>query len=111
MAEIAVEDLAGGLADPSFNSADAAGDECENDGRTVLYFKSTAAGDAVVTVDSKKLSNFGQDVDPEYTIPAGGEFVTPPFDRERFSSLLEWSYDDETNITVAALRVPGVVPT
>lgn len=110
MAEFSVEDVQESGLEPTFNSANAGGDSCQNDGVTYLTVKNGDASDHTLTFDRKRNSNLGQDVDRVVTVPAGSEVDIGPFPRKWFSSLLEWTYDDVTSVTVAVKSLSGVVP-
>lgn len=92
----------------AFVAADAAGDEFVNSGKAVLYVKNNGAGEVTVTVDSQRQCNYGFDHDVQVTVPAGGERIIGPFQRERFNDSegkVVISYSDVAEVSVAVLEV------
>lgn len=111
MATLSVQevDRQGLSEDVNLTAADVAGDECPNDGRTLLVVDNGDASDHDVQLDAV-LQAFGQDVDPPaVTVTAGERFLLGPFPKGDFGSTLTWTYPSGvTSVQVAAVRVSGV---
>lgn len=102
MAQLTVQETSlTGLA-PTFTAADAAGDTFENDGQTVLHVKNGSAAAITATVDSVRPCNYGFDHDAAVSVPAGGERIIGPFERNRFGTTASVAYSAVTSVTVAA---------
>lgn len=109
MADLSVQTITTNGLSPTFSSADAAGDEFVNDGRTFLHVKNGGASSIDVTIDSKQQCSFGFDHDITVSVPAGGERLIGPFPTSRFNDSqtgkASVSYSDVTSVTVAAIKV------
>lgn len=88
--------------DPTFVAAAAGGDTFENDGQTLFHAKNGSAAAITVTVDSIRPCNYGFDHNAVVSVPAGGERIIGPFDRNRFGTTVTVTYSAVTSLTVAA---------
>lgn len=93
----------------SYAACAGGGDTFDNDGKTMLHVKNGDASDKVVTVTSRVACNQGQTHHSETTVSAGSEAMIGPFPIDRFTDpsngKASISYDDVTNLTIAAIRV------
>lgn len=93
---------------PSFASADAGGDDFNNNGRTFIYIKNGGGSPITATVNSRVNCSYGFDHDVDITVPAGSEELCGPFNTSRFnnaSSIASISYSDVTSVTVAVIAL------
>lgn len=107
MAELTVQQIDLGGLEPSYVAAAEAGDEFVNDGRVLFCAKKSTAGDITLTFDSQVECDQGYDHDLAVTLPGEGEVMVGPFTR-RFndeSNMVNVAYSDESNVTVAAIRL------
>jgi len=111
MATLTVQDIVLGGITPTYAAADVAGDAFPNDGRTFLHYKNTNAAARNVTVDSVRPCDQGTDHNQIQNVPATtGDKMLGPFPPARFnqtSGNVNVTYDAVTNLTVAAIRLPG----
>ena len=110
MALIAVQDVdLLGLVDPTLTAASASGDTVENaDERVYIYAENTSGAQRNITVDAQTPCNHGSLHDAVLTLENTEVGYLGPFDKERFntaSGLLSLTYDSETGVTIAALRL------
>lgn len=109
MAKLTVQQIARAGLEPTFAAAAAGGDTFDNDGRTFFWVKNGDADELTVTIDSIVDCDQGFDHDPDVAIPAGEERLIGPFPTGRFndsSGEVSATYDDETSVTVAAVKLP-----
>ena len=110
MATLTVQDIVLAGLETAFAAASSTGDEFANtDERVVFHVKNDDADALVVTVASSGDCNQGFTHDVVASIPTGLERVFGPFDKERFNDstgMIQVTYDDETSVTVAAIRLP-----
>lgn len=106
MAQLTVQKISLTGITPVYNAAAAGGDTFLNNGRTFLHVKNASASVVTVTIDSKKLSNYGTDVDIVISVPAGGEKTMGTFDPIRFDSdlgIANISYSSATSVTLSLI--------
>lgn len=119
MADLPIQEVVETGATPAFTAVAAAGDAVLNlEGNVILYFKNTDAGARTVTITaqdtSEKVPGFGNmtKADVVLNVPATtGEIVAGPFPRRAFNDALgkvQLTYDSETGLTVAVLKVPAL---
>ena len=117
MADLAIQEVVEAGAAPTFTPVAVGGDAVLNlEGNVILYFKNTDAGARTVTITaqdvSEKIPGFGDmtKADAILTVPATtGEIVAGPFPRRAFNDPLgkfQLTYDSDTGLTVAVLKVP-----
>lgn len=77
-----------------------------NDGRTVLYFKNTGGSASTVTIDMPRNVLGLAVTDPTATVDAttGKEFVGP-FPPNVYGSVVTFTQDQASGVSVAALRI------
>lgn len=94
---------------PTFNAAASGGDSFLNNGRVVVYFKNAdGAATRTITFDSLVDCNQGFDHDIEVEVPISGEKMVGFFETNRFndtSGLINMTYDDESDLTVAVVKI------
>ncbi|MFN8993084.1 MAG: hypothetical protein ACK5X3_05380 [Pseudomonadota bacterium] len=116
MATLTVQDidLGTGLA-PTYVSADAAGDQYANDGRTYLHIKSTHGSAHTVTVTPVATAiddpQFGRIVPAArtFTVAGGAERILPFFGQAGYNNAnnrVAVTYSAVSGLTVAAIRTP-----
>ena len=114
MAALTVQPIIKSGLEASFAAADVGGDSFTNDGRTFLFVKNGAT-DVVVTITAQTTSatkpGFGDITltNEVVTVTAGTEQMIGPLEQAIFndaSGLAQVTYDDTTNVTVAAVRLP-----
>lgn len=94
--------------------ADPDGDTFLNDGYTILHIKNGGGTDRTITVAAavSQTTKEGWGVldkaDSSVTISASGEAFLGPFPTTAFSFLPTVTYDDESNVTLVALRITDV---
>ncbi len=92
----------------SLNTADT--HQVRNDGRTMLHFKKTGAGNAIITVQTPRTVNGLAIAEQTFTVPATtGDVYAGPFAPAVFNDAngdLNFTSDDTTGLTVAVLIVP-----
>lgn len=109
MALIAVQDIVLTGLDPTYSAANAGGDQVPNsDNKIFLHLKNADAASRTVTIISYASPTPGRAASNQVVvIPASGErmvggFVTNPFNNPQ--NQIDVTYDDATNVTIAALR-------
>ena len=118
MADLPIQEVVEAGAAPTFTAVAAAGDAVLNlDGNIILYFKNVNVAARAVTVTaqdtSEKVPGFGDmtKADVVLVVPAlTGEIVAGPFPRRAFNDALgklQLTYNAETDLTVAVLKVPA----
>jgi len=93
-------------------AATGAGDLCPNDGKTFLFFENGASQEVVVTINSIRACNHGQDHNSITTIPVNKRRMIGPFDRGRFNNAagkLEISYGGA--VLAFVVKAVSVTPT
>lgn len=95
-------------ADPAFVAADALGDTFTNNGDTELLVINGGVGDVDVTFTATRPCSHG--FLDDWVVTCSGQELTRigPFSAQRFNDAqgrVAVSYDDETNLTVAAQRL------
>lgn len=109
---LAIQDVVAAGLDPTYTAADAAGHQIVNDGKTILHVKNGAT--AVVVTVQTPFTQDGLDLDElEVTVPDSEERMIGPFEPRSFnirsgadSGQVYIDFDDITNVTIAAVRVP-----
>jgi hypothetical protein len=96
--------------EPSYQAAAAGGDEVVNSGRIFIHVKNANGSTArQVTVDSQAPCSQGYDHDAIVSVPASNEKMIGPFPKDRFNDSggkIQISYDNEADLTIAAIEVP-----
>lgn len=81
----------------------------KNDGKVVLHFKKTGAGECTVTVTTPREVDGLAVADRTFTVPAttGDVFAGPfpPFDYNDGDNNLSFTVSEVTDLSVAALRI------
>ncbi len=93
---------------PSLASAGASGDKFANTrGRTFLYVINGQGDAMVLTLDITSTVDGAAVVDPTISLAAGEARFVGPFDQRYEDSAgdINFSYDDETSVTVAAIKL------
>lgn len=113
MAELTVQEINEGGLEATYSAAAEGGDTFQNDssGKVFVHVKNGSASQMTVTVtpevSSKDVPGFGTlsksgvDVD----IPASEDRFIGPFPYQAYAATPELSYSDESDVTVAALKV------
>jgi hypothetical protein len=108
MAELTVQQIDRDGLEPSLASAASGGDTFDNDGRTFLWVKDTGTTAPTVTIAIQKTVD-GQSVTGRtVAVESGEERLIGPFPPTEYNNSddeVEISYDDETDVTVAAVRL------
>jgi hypothetical protein len=107
MAELTVQNVTRAGLEPSYDSAASGGDEFDNDGKTFLHVVNTTTA-CVVTIDIAKTVDGQAVTDPTVTVPENEDRMIGPFPPNIYNDAdghVNVSYDDESNVTVAALRL------
>jgi hypothetical protein len=95
--------------DLEYEQASEGGDTASNDGRTIFLFANADGGGTRTVTIKGQAAPAGMEIqDIEVTIPAGGQAAAGPFRPRFFNNQLgavELTYNDETELTVLALRV------
>lgn len=110
MAELTVQDVSKTTTlTPTFAAAASGGDTFENNGRVLVYAKNGNVGASrTITVNSLVNCSMGHDHDITITVPASSEEMCGFFETNRFnnsSNQVSMTYDDEADITLAAIRI------
>lgn len=112
MAALPIQDIdLDGINSHTFQAADAGGDEFDNSsGKVLLHVQHVGGSSApiVITVDSQRECDQGFDHDVTIDIDFGEDVLAGPFDKLRFNDTggnVQISYDDETDLEIAALRL------
>jgi hypothetical protein len=117
MATLTVQtiDISAGVA-PTYASADVAGDQYENDGKTYLHLKNGSGGSITATVAVQQSTiqsgTFGL-VAPAaraFTVGAGAERIIPflsPAVYNNSSNRVAVTYSGVSSLTVAAIKAPA----
>ena len=114
MAELTVQNIVDTGLEATFASAAGGGDHFTNDGKTFLWVKNGAT-DCNVTVTTQKstvdVSGFGtlSLSNAAITVTATEERLIGPWPTNRWndsSSFVQVTYDDVSNVTVAAIKLP-----
>jgi len=94
---------------PTFQAADAAGDQVPVGSNRFLYVKNGGASEITVTLKSQKPCDQGTVHDIPVTVPAGEDrLIGFERDPDRFANSngrAKFSYSNVTSVTVAALEV------
>lgn len=110
MATLTVEEVSLSGLDPTFAAADVAGDVFENsDERVQVRFVNASGVARTITISAQRPCNHGFSHDVVLVTANGDDITVGPFDKERFndsSSNVSITYDDNTGVTVAAMRLP-----
>lgn len=111
-----VEDIAEAGLNATYNPAAAGGDAAINDGRLLLHVKNAAGTARTVTIaaqdSSAEVAGYGTmtKADAVVAVPASEDRFIGPFPKSAFNDpgtgQIAITYDDETSVTVAALRLP-----
>ncbi|MBT9174215.1 MAG: hypothetical protein DDT21_02626 [Syntrophomonadaceae bacterium] len=104
---LAVQEIAGAGAVPTFVAAAAAGNHFANDGRVTLEFVNGHTAPITVTIDSFTRCDQGFDHDLIFTVAAGARHRTPALDPGRFrrsDGNTYITYSLVTALTVGAFR-------
>lgn len=113
MATLTVQDVARTGLNPSYDSADVAGDEFINDGNTILHAKNGDASSKTVTITSYADTGVGLTTeDISVTIPAGEERMIGPLPKSAYNDTnnkAQVSYDAVTSVTVAAISLGDTI--
>jgi hypothetical protein len=109
MATIAAQEIDLNGVDPSMTAADPLGDAFANPSERTLFKVINGAGaPRTITLSAQTPCNQGYTHDIVLVTADGDDITVGPFDRERFNDsagLIQVSYDDESNVTIAALTV------
>lgn len=110
MAAITVQTVViGGLVDPTFTAATAAGDTFTNNGKTMYYVKNAGGGTIVVTFDDvNSIAPSGSkafNADVDVTLLTTEEAMCGPFPSTRFGTNVAVTMDVDTSVTVAAISI------
>jgi hypothetical protein len=94
----------------AYTTPPANGDTFANDGHTFLHVKNANAGSCLVTIDSVKPCDQGQDHNVAVTVAATtGDEMIGPFPISRFGSVVTViSYGVTASVSVAAISIPQV---
>lgn len=107
MAELTVQEITRDGLTPSMENAASEGDSFNNNGRTFLWIKDTGTTAPTVTIEIQETVD-GQGVtDPTVAVGSGEERLIGPFPTSIYNDdddLVQVSYDDETDVEVAAIR-------
>ncbi len=109
MADLTVQSIILAGLDPSYDPANAGGDQFLNDGKTYVHIKNGGGSAIVATFDSIAACDQGFDHNEAISIPAGEERKIAPFGKPRFndtSGKVSISYDDVTSVTIGAFKLP-----
>ncbi|HEX9991351.1 MAG TPA: hypothetical protein VGB14_00345 [Acidimicrobiales bacterium] len=110
MATLATQNVSLTGLSPAYTTAAGGGDKFRPRPDTFLHVVNGSGGSITVTVDSKRPSDYGTDVNIAVAVPAGQERMIGPFDPGRFAGaggLADVSYSGVTSLTVAVIRIPG----
>lgn len=93
--------------EPAYSAANADGNYFSNDGKTFLHVVNAGDADITVTIDSPVLCNQGFAHDEAVVVSAGEARMIGPFPPARFNAngVVNVSYSDVTDVTVAAVKV------
>ena len=113
MAELTVQNITEAGLEASYEVADAAGDTFQNDssGRVFLHIKNGSASAMTVSValdqTTKTVPGFGQMTKSAASVEvdANSDEFVGPFPISAYGAEPEISYTDETDVTIAALKV------
>lgn len=108
MAELTVQDISRSGLEAAYVAAGAGGDEFDNDGKTFLHVKNGLV-DVTCTFDITKTVDGQAVTDITVTCTASEERMIGPFPPSIYNDSdghVNVSYDDESNVTVAAIRLP-----
>ena len=110
MATLTVQDIVVAGLEATYAAASAGGDDFANtDEKTMFHVKNGDADALEVTISATRACNHGTTHDIVASIPASNDRMFGPFDKERFNDAtgkIGVAYDDETSVTVAAIRLP-----
>lgn len=111
MAELTVEEMDLTGLSATYNTAATDGDKFQNDGNTFIHVKNGATA-VTVTVNIQKTVSIGgvtlSITSPTITVSDSGDQFIGPFPRDWFNNdnkMVTLGYDDETNVTVAVMKV------
>lgn len=107
MTELTVQQIARTGLEATYVAATASGDEFDNDGKTFLHVVNGVT-DVVVTLDIKKTVDGQDPTSPTVTCTANEERMIGPFPPSVYNDVdqhMNVTYDDDTNVTVAAIRL------
>jgi hypothetical protein len=107
MTELTVQNVTRAGLEAAYDAAASGGDEFDNDGKTMLHVKNGATA-CVVTIDIAKTVDGQAVTDPTVTVPESEDRFIGPFPPSIYNDAdghVNVSYDDESNVTVAALRL------
>lgn len=113
MATLTVQDMDASGLEPSYDAADAAGDEFEWEQHAFLHVKNGDGSPHTVTVAEQRtvdIPGYTQ-ADLEVTVPAGEERMIGPFSRQAYQDsdgMVQVSYDAVTDVTLAAIALADV---
>ena len=109
---LALQDVIPAGLDPTYTAADAAGHQIVNDGKTFLHVKNGAV-DVLVTVQTPFKQDGLELEELKVTVLASDERMIGPFEPRSFNirsgadvGQVYIDFDDVTNVTIAAVRVP-----
>lgn len=104
---ISVQNIGRAGLEPAYTAAAADGNSFPNDGRTFLHVKNGAT-DVVVTTRITKVVDGQAVTNPTVTVPATEERMIGPFPPGLYNQsddTVYVDYDDEANVTIAAIRL------
>ncbi len=95
---------------PTFNTAQAGGDEFVNSGNIMIHAKNVNAGATrTITVDAPSNCNLDYTHDVDIVVPISGERISGPFPKRWFNDTdgrIQMTYDNEADLTIAILELP-----
>lgn len=115
MATLTVQDIALTGLEPTYAAAAGGGDEFDNSSGSVFLFvkNGATACDVTITTQSTSVEVTGYGTltigDVDVTVPATEDRMIGPFPKTRFndgSNMVQVTYDDVSNVTVAAIKLP-----
>jgi len=108
MATLTLQQIVQAGLEPTYQAADSGGELIPNsDGRSLLHIKNSGAATRTVTFTSTKVVNGLALADQAVSVPAGEDRIVGPFPQDVFnngSSQVAVSYDNEADLTIAALK-------
>lgn len=108
MATLSTQQIAQAGLNPAHASAAGGGDKFTPGDTTFVQVINGDSGSHTVTIDSKKVSNYGTDVNLAVAVPAGERRMIGPLPADRFAGtdgLGDITYDGVTSVTVGVFRL------
>ena len=104
MARLTVQEP--GLTGAEITTAAAAadGDEFINTGHEMVKAVNGSGADIDITVEADRACNYGTTHSNVTTVTAGDTFIFGPFPREWFASIVEMTYESETDLEVGVFK-------